>query len=128
MKFGKEFKSQMVPEWQEAYMNYNYLKTTLKDISFSKKPQTSDVSLKRNGSLYRAFSGLTRRHSNNFKIEDEENHVIQVNEVLRFYKGNEKKVLSEAEELEKQMDVLIALRIKVEKPDGVSVGASQMGE
>ncbi|KAJ0095397.1 hypothetical protein Patl1_16790 [Pistacia atlantica] len=32
MKFGKEFRSQMVPEWQEAYMHYDYLKTLLKDI------------------------------------------------------------------------------------------------
>ncbi|KAF6171790.1 hypothetical protein GIB67_007311 [Kingdonia uniflora] len=161
MKFGKEFKSQMVPEWQEAYMNYDYLKTALQDISFSKKPQSSDVSLKRKGSLYRTFSGLTRKYSN-AKIEDEENRVIQVdgvgvrgehyqtmffklleeggeyeavffkrlddefNKVLRFYKAKEEEVLIEAQEFEKQMDVLIALRIKVEKPDGVNVGASQM--
>ena len=33
MKFGKEFVSQMVPEWEEAYMDYNCLKATLKNIS-----------------------------------------------------------------------------------------------
>jgi SPX domain protein involved in polyphosphate accumulation len=32
MKFGKQFTAQMVPEWQEAYMNYNHLKTLLKEI------------------------------------------------------------------------------------------------
>ncbi|KAE8727897.1 Phosphate transporter PHO1-like protein 3 [Hibiscus syriacus] len=32
MKFGKEFASQMVPEWQEAYMDYDFLKTHLKEI------------------------------------------------------------------------------------------------
>ncbi|KAL0813272.1 hypothetical protein Bca101_069715 [Brassica carinata] len=30
MKFGKEFSSQMVSEWQQAYMDYDYLKTLLK--------------------------------------------------------------------------------------------------
>ncbi|CAM8877357.1 unnamed protein product [Rhodiola kirilowii] len=32
MKFAKEFESQTVPEWHEAYMDYNYLKTLIKDI------------------------------------------------------------------------------------------------
>lgn len=32
MKFGKEFAAQMVPEWQEAYMDYEYLKALLKEI------------------------------------------------------------------------------------------------
>ncbi|KAH0921464.1 hypothetical protein HID58_021482 [Brassica napus] len=30
MKFGKEFSSQMVSEWQQAYMDYDYLKKCLK--------------------------------------------------------------------------------------------------
>lgn len=32
MKFGKEYASQMVPELQEASMNYDNLKTLLKEV------------------------------------------------------------------------------------------------
>ncbi|KAK8627753.1 hypothetical protein V6N13_135355 [Hibiscus sabdariffa] len=63
MKFGKEFASQMVPEWQEAYMDYAYLKTLLKELQRSKhgtKPPAAP-GLKRKLTLYRAFSGLTQR-------------------------------------------------------------------
>ncbi|CAM8884586.1 unnamed protein product [Rhodiola kirilowii] len=69
MKFGKEFTSQMVPEWHEAYMNYNYLKSLLKDIQIHNAkpkphhhnhtdPSTGPQTLTRKLSLYRAFSGL----------------------------------------------------------------------
>ncbi|KAI8022543.1 hypothetical protein LOK49_LG03G00703 [Camellia lanceoleosa] len=65
MKFGKEFISQMVPEWQEAYMNYNHLKTHLKEIQRfklrHKPPPPPPTGLKRKLTLYRAFSGLTQR-------------------------------------------------------------------
>ncbi|KAF9674415.1 hypothetical protein SADUNF_Sadunf10G0124900 [Salix dunnii] len=67
MKFGKEFTAQAVPEWQEAYMDYNFLKTLLKEIrSFrlrTNPPATTPDGLKRNLTLYRAFSGLTRRNT-----------------------------------------------------------------
>ncbi|CAM8953159.1 unnamed protein product [Rhodiola kirilowii] len=74
MKFGKEFSSQMVPEWKEAYMDYNFLKSLLKEIQLHKakpKPHSSTTvpgrpqDLNRNFSLYRAFSGLihTPRHA-----------------------------------------------------------------
>ncbi|KAK2413033.1 phosphate transporter PHO1 protein [Trifolium repens] len=81
MKFGKEFVSQMVPEWQEAYMNYNSLKSILKDMlkfiaeNEPKAPMASTPkgSLKRRLTLYRAFSGLNgkQRHSSSSKSEDE---------------------------------------------------------
>nr|XP_043614559.1 phosphate transporter PHO1 homolog 3-like [Erigeron canadensis] len=79
MKFGKEFGTQMVPEWQEAYMNYNYLKTLLKQILlFRQRPSVSDKvkstskasSLRRKGSLFRAFSGLTSHTSKNDKQDE----------------------------------------------------------
>ncbi|KAG6647334.1 phosphate transporter PHO1 homolog 3-like [Carya illinoinensis] len=66
MKFGKEFAAQMVPEWQEAYMDYGKLKTLLKDILRFKqrnRPPTTPASLKRKLTLYRAFSGLTQRYN-----------------------------------------------------------------
>ncbi|CAN4079401.1 unnamed protein product [Withania somnifera] len=165
MKFGKEFASQMVHEWQEAYMDYNYLKGLLKDISnFRKKnaplPEvaaTPKGSLKRRISMYRAFSGLQSRFS--FKgspgrkdNEDEEVVLVsplqqegsqghhqtmflmsseqggeyemvffrrlddEFNKVLTFYKKKVEEVKAEADELSKQMDALIALRIMVDKP------------
>ncbi|RZC80988.1 hypothetical protein C5167_043568 [Papaver somniferum] len=180
MKFGKEFKSQMVPEWQEAYMNYDYLKTLLKDIQdFNHKHKPHHPStLKRTMTLYRSFSGLTslsRRFSNlrspSVKVSgggggeaggggDIEDQVILVtavdhnqqnhdhhyetkflkssdvgaeyelvyfrrlddefNKVNKFYKSKVEEVMKEADLLNKQMDALIAFRIKVENPDGTN--------
>lgn len=37
MKFGKEFESQKVPQWQEAYMDYSGLKAVLKDVLDTRK-------------------------------------------------------------------------------------------
>ncbi|KAG5237254.1 phosphate transporter PHO1 [Salix suchowensis] len=67
MKFGKEFTAQAVPEWQEAYMDYDFLKTLLKEIRGfrlrTNPPATTPDGLKRKLTLYRAFSGLTRRNA-----------------------------------------------------------------
>ncbi|XP_058226294.1 phosphate transporter PHO1 homolog 9-like isoform X2 [Rhododendron vialii] len=159
MKFGKEFASQTVQEWQQAYMDYRFLKTVLKDIfrfrqrnSVSPLAETPKGSLKRRVSLYRAFSGLTSRY-NCSKMSPEkhnEDEVILIegvsegkyktmflrssdeggeyelvffrrlddefNKVLNFYKGKVGEVMEEAEELNKQMDALIALRIRVDNP------------
>ncbi|KAI7750442.1 hypothetical protein M8C21_004695, partial [Ambrosia artemisiifolia] len=91
--FGKEFASQMVPEWREAYMNYNYLKTLLKQIFIFHQRQTMSpeiqmnsrpvppskaASLRRRVSLFRAFSGLTSRYGNNSPRKDKEDEVILV--------------------------------------------------
>ncbi|KAJ0754394.1 putative SPX domain-containing protein [Helianthus annuus] len=84
MKFGKEFALQTVPEWREAYMNYNYLKTLLEQILIfrQRQPPENQVSrpnlsrsLRRKVSLFRAFSGL-RNTSLRKHREDE---VIVVN-------------------------------------------------
>lgn len=69
MKFGKEFQSQMVPEWQEAYLSYAQLKLILKDIAQYGPVKSPEVvhesskrgALKSKGSLSRAFSGLSHR-------------------------------------------------------------------
>ncbi|KAI8541672.1 hypothetical protein RHMOL_Rhmol08G0080300 [Rhododendron molle] len=159
MKFGKEFASQTVQEWQQAYMDYNFLKKLLKDVfrfrqrnSVSPLAETPKGSLKRRVSLYRAFSGLTSRY-NCSKTSPEtpnEDEVILIegvsegkyrtmflrssdeggeyelvffrrlddefNKVFNFYKGKVGEVMEEAEELNKQMDALIALRIRVDNP------------
>lgn len=163
MKFGKEFTSQMIPEWEEAYMNYNYLKTILKEIWIfgqRKKSHSSPTnSLPRNetlsnrSSLYRAFSGLTNHHGH-YNVKDNDIQVINVSEIeqqeefqnyqttfLRspeegvenelvffrcldnefnkvntFFRGKVEEVVMEAQELNKQMDALVALRIKINDP------------
>ncbi|KAM3363807.1 Phosphate transporter PHO1 -like protein 5 [Capsicum baccatum] len=163
MKFGKEFASQMVHEWQEAYMDYNYLKSILKDILNFKKRNapssevaaTSNGSLKRRISMYRAFSGLQAfsfkgspvnnnhedevilvntvqqegsegHHQTMFLMSSEQGGEYEMvffkrlddefNKVLSFYKKKVGQVKAEADELSKQMDALIALRIMVDKP------------
>ncbi|XP_076893222.1 phosphate transporter PHO1 homolog 9-like [Bidens hawaiensis] len=165
MKFGKEFASQMVPEWEEAYMNYNYLKTILKDIlNFRRRrpnPTSSPYTSPRTGKLlkrhfYKAFSGLTNRfgsynEKNNkdevilvseiqqdeqssdnrnyetmfFRSSEEgaENEVVffrrlddEFNKVVGFYRGKVEEVKMEAEELNKQMDALFALKVRISDP------------
>ncbi|XVE53189.1 hypothetical protein DITRI_Ditri02bG0183800 [Diplodiscus trichospermus] len=166
MKFGKEFASQMVPEWQEAYMDYDYLKTLLKELQRFKhrnKPPPTPGGLKRKLTLYRAFSGLTQRHHNptspsspdiesqpilvssvnrngsqsyetTFLMSSEEGGEYEMvyfrrlddefNKVEKFYKGKVQEVLKEADVLNKQMDALIAFRIKVENPPGINFDSS----
>ncbi|GJV02081.1 SPX and EXS domain-containing protein [Tanacetum coccineum] len=161
----------MVPEWQEAYMNYNYLKTLLKEILIFRRRlvavnsrQPASASLKRRVSLFRAFSGLTSRYGNSSPKKDKEDEVILVsamqepdeelgdqdsrsyqtiflrssedggefeliffnrldhefNKVNSFYREKVEEVVKQAEELNIQMDALIALRIKVNDPYAVS--------
>eukprot|EP00257_Ricinus_communis_P026324 XP_025013738.1 phosphate transporter PHO1 homolog 3 isoform X2 [Ricinus communis] len=158
MKFGKEFKAQMVPEWQQAYMDYDFLKTLLKEIQRfrirNKPPQPT--------SLYRAFSGLMQKNNNIYSTrvapypsDNIESEAILVNSVSRdgsqsyettfimycdeggeyelayfskldyefnkvekFYKAKVDEVMKEASMLNKQMDALIAFRIKVENFTG----------
>lgn len=173
MKFGKEFAAQMVPEWQEAYMDYNFLKTLLKEIHrFKERNKTTlsiSASLKRNMTLRRAFSGLTHRNPSPrstpvFK-PDLESHPIMVNtvqrgdeghegyqttflmaadqggeyelvyfrrlddefnKVLKFYKTKVEEVMKEAAVLNKQMDALIAFRVKVDGSGKWSEGNIQL--
>ncbi|XP_022973312.1 phosphate transporter PHO1 homolog 3-like [Cucurbita maxima] len=158
MKFGKEFRAQMVPEWQAAYMDYNFLKTLLKDIQRFKltndlnlPPQPS--ALKRKLTLYRAFSGLTHsstptsdierqsilvtsNHENDSKSykttflmtadQGSEYELVyfrrlddEFNKVEKFYSSKVEEVMKEAEMLGKQMDALIAFRVRVENPKGL---------
>ncbi|KAM3754583.1 hypothetical protein ACB098_03G176400 [Castanea mollissima] len=88
MKFGKEFTAQMVPEWQTTYMDYNQLKSLLKEIQRFKqrtKPPATPAGLKRKLTLYRAFSGLTQRYNHptspSSASDDIESQAILVNSV-----------------------------------------------
>ncbi|XP_059670362.1 phosphate transporter PHO1 homolog 9-like [Cornus florida] len=158
MKFGKEFTSQMVQEWQGAYMDYNSLKILLKNVlQFRQRNATTTVaatprgSLARRVSLYRAFSGLTSRYRASPRKDNEDEVILmqeersegnlyktmflrssedggeyelvffrrlddEFNKVVKFCKEKVEEVMEEAEELDKQMDALIALRVKVERP------------
>ncbi|XP_048136016.1 phosphate transporter PHO1 homolog 10-like isoform X2 [Rhodamnia argentea] len=158
MKFGKHFKRQKVPEWVEAYMDYNGLKRILRGIVFfkqSKQPATPLRTFQRRSSLYRSFSGLTVPSGIPPSERDIEDQVIAVNssqgegsmqcyktdfleqskeggdieamffrkldeelnKVNTFYKDKVEELMNEASSLDRQMDALVALRIKVENPD-----------
>ncbi|KZV43407.1 hypothetical protein F511_21999 [Dorcoceras hygrometricum] len=91
MKFGKELASQMVQEWQEAYMDYKNLKKLLKNILRSREQKALPSSVrcglsKRKSSLYRSFSGLTGRDNCMTRSEDE---VILVSQVQPESSGND---------------------------------------
>ncbi|KAJ0043379.1 hypothetical protein Pint_18488 [Pistacia integerrima] len=162
MKFGKEFIAQMVPEWQKAYMNYNYLKTLLKEILRLKQRnrQTArPAGLERAATLYRAFSGLIQRQNNPTSpsrkdhndnqfilvsfVEEDGSEILETtflklaeeggeweqeffrrldyefNKVDKFYRFKVQELMAEAENLTKQMNALIAFRIKVNKLQGL---------
>lgn len=156
MKFGKHFKRQKVPEWTDAYMDYNGLKRVLREIVRYKQSFQPGTPLRtfQRTALYRSFSGLTKPPSNPPRV-DADDQVIDIsalqrdgsrqyyatnflrqsevggeieatffrkldeelNKVNTFYTDKVEEVMQEANSLNKQMDALIALRIKVEKPD-----------
>ncbi|KAA3488157.1 phosphate transporter PHO1-like protein 10 isoform X2 [Gossypium australe] len=127
MKFSKDFKRQMVPEWIEAYVDYDGLKRILREIlqyNLSKKRETPLKSLEKKLSLHRTLSGL-HRHTNG----DVENQVTregreieieffrkldeELNKINTFYKEQIEVVMDESTLLNRQLDALIALRLKV---------------
>ncbi|KAG5240151.1 EXS family protein [Salix suchowensis] len=159
MKFGKHFKQQKVPEWTNAYMDYNGLKRILAEIlqyKQSRQPSTPlRAAIQHKLTSHRHFSGLNLQSTNLSSEGDIEDQVIDVNaspeagsrnfyyktEFLReseeggeieakffkkldeelnnvntFYKDKSEEMKHEAFLLNKQMDALIALRIKVENP------------
>ncbi|CAH8349654.1 unnamed protein product [Eruca vesicaria subsp. sativa] len=154
MKFGKEFDGQMVPEWQQAYMNYPCLKSILQEIKNSRKRSGTSGALQPKKSVLRNFSGLTKRYSRAASYLEPENQDIMVStrigddgferyettimkvaeagreselvffktldlefdKVNRFYRSKVDEMVKEAVCLNKQMDALIAFRLKVERP------------
>ncbi|KAF3953958.1 hypothetical protein ACB098_03G176200 [Castanea mollissima] len=82
MKFGKEFKKQMVPEWTEAYMDYNGLKRILGEVRGYKQTKhsaTHNKALQKKPALDKTFSGLHKEASNLPSKGDIEDQVIDVN-------------------------------------------------
>ncbi|CAN7098382.1 unnamed protein product [Brassica rapa subsp. narinosa] len=142
MKFGKEFSSQMVPEWQQAYMDYDYLKTLLKEIiRFKLRTNNAPTrggaknhqggGLNRKMTLYRAFSGLVstpgrHRRGNPHDVEEgiqltgtttTSGPILVNNTADRGYETTFLMAAEEGGEYE-LMDALIAFRVKVENPEG----------
>lgn len=146
MKFGKEFASQMVQEWQGAYMDYSHLKKHLKTILKLRHPAPGGGLTRRRSALLRAFSGLTGRPSPRAKETEEVAAMIpqshyqallaglaeegaqheleffkkldnEFEKVRAFYEAKVKGVEEDAAKLSKQMDALIALRVEAEKPN-----------
>ncbi|KAG5591937.1 hypothetical protein H5410_042451 [Solanum commersonii] len=126
MKFGKEFKDQMVPEWSEASMDYGGLKHLLKDINHFNTHRKVDIenqeseigkiqhknSMKlSNGKLF--IPAEMGQNEKSF-FEKLDNELEKVN---RFYKDIVEEAKGEADELAKQMEALIALRKKVKEKD-----------
>lgn len=155
MKFGKEFKKQMVPEWAEVYMDYNGLKRILRELreykqskkhpavtpsrDFEQKPPPAGT-LSGGGDVedqvidVNTFlgDGFKQFYKTKFLRQSEEGGEIEVtffrkldeelNKVNTFYKDKLKEAKQEASQLNKQMDALVALRIKVKNPhqDGLN--------
>ncbi|VFQ64489.1 unnamed protein product [Cuscuta campestris] len=152
MKFGKEFKKQQVPEWVEAYVDYNGLKRILQDIHHIKKLKQPTTPVQQKHRFRRAFSGLNPETSaeNSGDVEDQvisvdtvqensiemyhskflkppeggQNEIMffkkldnELNKVNTFYNEKVEEVKNEAAMLNQQMEVLLALRIKVMNPD-----------
>ncbi|PPR83205.1 hypothetical protein GOBAR_AA37504 [Gossypium barbadense] len=142
MKFGKEFASQMVLEWQAAYMDYACLKIILKQIQHWKQKTTQPDTPPR---LPRALTLYSRDlNCGRGRVFDTENQPIlvnfyettflmaaeeggeceqqffrridnELNKVDKFYRSKVKEVMDEAHTLSKQTDAFIAFRIKVDK-------------
>ncbi|XP_061366328.1 phosphate transporter PHO1 homolog 10-like [Gastrolobium bilobum] len=77
MTFKKDFKQQMVPEWEKDYMDYEGLKKILKEVK-SCKQATQHRSLNHRLSLQRALGGLRLHGSNHTREGDIEDQVIDV--------------------------------------------------
>ncbi|XP_047306966.1 phosphate transporter PHO1 homolog 7-like [Impatiens glandulifera] len=87
MKFAKELQSQMVPEWRTAYMDYDSLKSILEAIETKRK--TTRTPIQRKHTIYRNFSGLTRKLSSRSVLSEMESQIPdkefrQVDEEVKF--------------------------------------------
>ncbi|KAK4364925.1 hypothetical protein RND71_016283 [Anisodus tanguticus] len=131
MKFGKEFKDQMVPEWIEVYMDYVELKHLLKYINCKWKGdienQESEIgriqhknSTKLSNGKLCIPSDLGEEEKSFFKNLDNE-----LEKVNSFYKDKVEEAKGEATALAKQMDALIALRKKVKEKDTKDLSADK---
>ncbi|CAN1815527.1 Phosphate transporter PHO1 homolog 10 [Linum perenne] len=112
MKFGKELKKQMVPEWSQVYIDYYGLRSILRQIPNYyqlKKNQNQNPDIEGGNS----GENIERKF---FSKLDEE-----LSKVDAFYKSKVEEMVDEASELNLQLEAFVALRIRVESRSGLDV-------
>ncbi|XP_058777329.1 phosphate transporter PHO1 homolog 10-like isoform X2 [Vicia villosa] len=133
MTFKKDFKQQMVPEWETHYMDYEGLKTILKHVKHNHhhhhgcsnqtdegtEDKIIDVETLENG-----VDGSKEFYENNLNEERGEGDARffekldeELDKVNVFYKEEVEAVKHEATLLSKQLEALVAFRVKVKSPD-----------
>lgn len=140
MTFKKDFKQQMVPEWEKHYMDYQGLKTILKEIKSSNKVKDNNNHLHHGSNnqgnegiedkiidvktLENDVDGSKKIHETNLNEEKGEADARffekldeELNKVNVFYKEEVEAVQNEATLLSKQVETLVALRVKVKTPN-----------
>ncbi|XP_065860486.1 phosphate transporter PHO1 homolog 10-like isoform X2 [Euphorbia lathyris] len=136
MRFGKEFKKQMVPEWTEAYMDYNALQSILRKILKSRQLKTltelelqqptkgdiedqvihvSTSNQEAAGCIYKTEFLKKEEEGGDLEASFFQKLDEELNKVNAFYKDKVEEMIGEASLLNKQMNALIALRIKLQK-------------
>ncbi|KAF4400169.1 hypothetical protein G4B88_019378 [Cannabis sativa] len=145
MKFGKEYKKQKVAEWTEAYMDYNGLEHILRNMRAYKQNKHPAMNRTLSGFYRQSSSRYNEEDLENQAIEiktlqrdgslqlfetvfigqPEEGTEFEVTffrkldeefyKANNFYKDKVKGMMDEANQLNKQMESLIALRIRVDK-------------
>lgn len=94
MKFGKDFKRKRVPEWTEAYMDYNDLKRVLGDVTRYKQSVQLGPPLRslRRTASYRSGSGFYREPTGSPRVDANEKVIdidaLQPNGSGRYYVTN----------------------------------------
>ncbi|KAL1551058.1 phosphate transporter PHO1 10-like isoform X1 [Salvia divinorum] len=154
MKFGKDFKKHKVPEWTEAYVDYNGLKHILHEIRSFRQSNPNLVRASSKRLSLKNFNSSSLHEADIDSHDDIENQVIAVHTVLQensrklyntrlivaptegevnernffrklddelnktnnFYKDKVEEMIREAASLKKQMETLVALRIKITNP------------
>lgn len=120
MKFEEELASQMVQEWETAYMDYSSLKQVLKNLMiFRQQIASASESLPENGSDQSYYQTIFRRsigEGGAFELDFFRKLDDEFNKVVEFYKAKVAEVKVEGEELD---TALITLRNRVDKPNVV---------
>ncbi|VYS51904.1 unnamed protein product [Arabidopsis thaliana] len=143
MKFGKDFSSEMVSEWQQAYVDYKYLKTLVKDINrFKRKTNLHGGQISLSSTVVEIEDGITtapiqvsstacQRYETTFLMTAEKGGEYELvffrrlddefNKVEKFYREKVDEVVKEVAVLNKQMDALIAFRLKMKEESTVEM-------
>ncbi|XP_042004851.1 phosphate transporter PHO1 homolog 9-like [Salvia splendens] len=106
MKFAEELASQVVQEWQAAYMDYNTLKQALKNLVKQREATSLNKSTNNGDEYYQEGGGSELEFFT--KLEDE------FNKVVNFYKDKLQQLKVEAHDLTLKSQVGVHLDISQE--------------